>query len=134
MGLKGLNRNATIFIRMANMSYGNPVGTHLLLNVYDIQTPHLLEQLTRGLPLLREIVREMNLTVVSEAGFQFPPVGYTYAFVLSESHFTIHTYPEYQSCYIDIFCCNPEFDPLYAVDFIKRRFGTDNARHQVIRR
>lgn len=31
--------------------------------------------------------------------------GYTCAFILSESHATIHTYPEVDSCFIDLFTC-----------------------------
>ena len=79
-----------------------PVGMHLLANVYDVD-PSLLEKLEKGLPILHTIVKKLGLTVVTKTGYQFEPVGYTFAFVLSESHFTIHTYPEYRSCYIDIF-------------------------------
>ena len=34
----------------------------------------------------------------------------TFAFLLSESHCTIHTYPEYQSAFIDCFTCGNSFD------------------------
>jgi len=109
------------------------VGVHLIANVYDVDAS-LLEKLEVGLPLLHRIVRELNLHAVSKTGFQFEPVGYTFAFVLSESHFTIHTYPEYRSCYIDIFCCNAEFNSEVAVDLIKREFNTTNIVHQTIKR
>ena len=119
---------------MTTMSLGNPVGIHLLVNVYDIPNHELLSHLTRGRPLLDDIIRELNLHVVSQTGYQFSPIGYTHAYVLSESHFTIHTYPEFQSCYLDIFCCNPEFDPVYAIQQIKRRFHTENVRYHIIQR
>lgn len=109
------------------------VGVHLIANVYDVDAL-LLEKLDVGLPLLHRIVEELNLHVVSKTGFQFEPVGYTFAFVLSESHFTIHTYPEYRSCYIDIFCCNAEFNSEVAVDLIKREFNTKNVVHKTITR
>jgi S-adenosylmethionine decarboxylase len=78
------------------------VGTHLIANLYGVDAS-LLEKLEVGLPILEKIVTDLALTVVARAGYQFEPKGYTYAFVLSESHFTIHTYPEYGSCFIDIF-------------------------------
>jgi hypothetical protein len=56
------------------------VGIHLIANVYDVD-PFLLEKLDTGLPLLKSIVHDLDLHVVSETGFQFSPVGYTYAFV-----------------------------------------------------
>lgn len=117
-----------------SISLGTPVGVHVLVNVYNIPNRDTLEYLSNGLPLLDEIVRELNLHVMTRAGHQFSPTGYTYAYVLSESHFTIHTYPEYQSCYIDIFCCNAEFQPTHAVHLIQQAFDTQTVRYQVIRR
>jgi S-adenosylmethionine decarboxylase len=116
------------------MNSSHSVGIHLLVNVYNVPNSRKLEFLEQGRPLLDEIVRELRLHVVSETGHQFPPVGYTYAYVLSESHFTIHTYPEHQSCYIDIFCCNSEFPPARAVQLIKEAFDTQTVQYQVIRR
>lgn len=112
------------------------VGTHVLINVYDVpeQNTMLLTRLEAGLPLLDNIVRSLDFHVVAQTGHQFSPMGYSYAYVLSESHFTIHTYPEYHSCYIDMFCCNPEFDPDQAVRLVQTAFHTETVRHQVIRR
>ena len=114
-------------------SLSKPVGIHLIVNVYDVD-PLLLQKIEVGLPILKNIVNELSLHVVSETGFQFQPVGYTHAFVLSESHFTIHTYPEFRSCYIDIFCCNKDFDSNQAVELIKKSFGTKTVTHQTISR
>lgn len=113
---------------------GQLVGVHLLINVYDVPHPELLTYLTRGRPIMEELIQELDLHVVSQTGHQFSPIGYTYAYVLSESHFTIHTYPEYRSCYMDIFCCNSEFDPARAIERIKQKFHTENVRSQIIRR
>lgn len=112
------------------------VGTHVLVNVYDVpeQDTALLTTLEVGRPVLDTIVRELQFHVVAQAGHQFSPMGYSYAYVLSESHFTIHTYPEYHSCYIDMFCCNPAFDPQEAVRSIQRAFHTENTNYQVIKR
>jgi S-adenosylmethionine decarboxylase proenzyme len=107
-------------------------GTHLLFDAYEVGLP--LETLADELPLLEELVREMRLTVVAQTGFQFEPIGYTYAFVLSESHFTIHTYPESHTCFIDIFCCSADFDPVEAVAAIGRVLQTKKVRYQVMER
>lgn len=116
------------------MASDNVVGTHVLVNVYDVPHAELLTHLDSGISTLDSIVRELQFHVVAQAGHQFSPMGYSYAYVLSESHFTIHTYPEYQSCYIDMFCCNPAFDPATAVRVIQQKFNTENVRYQVIRR
>ena len=110
------------------------VGLHLIVNLYDISNVELLSYVDLCKPILNNIISELNLTVVNEAGHQFEPIGYTYAYVLSESHLTIHTYPEYNSCYIDIFCCNPEFNPVKAFELLKGLFNTSNGIHHIIKR
>jgi S-adenosylmethionine/arginine decarboxylase-like enzyme len=87
-----------------------------------------------GLPILHRIVQELNLQVVSETGHQFQPMGWSYAFVLSESHFTIHTYPEHRSCYLDIFCCNKDFNANHAIHVIQSHFQTTRTVFQILRR
>jgi S-adenosylmethionine decarboxylase proenzyme len=113
---------------------GQSVGVHLLVNVYDVPDVEKLKELVRGRPLLDEIVQALRLNVVAQAGHQFSPMGYSHAYVLSESHFTIHTYPEYRACYIDIFCCNPQFMSHLAVQKIKEVFETDNVTYTIMRR
>ena len=111
----------------------NNVGVHLIANVYDVNVS-FLEKMELNVPLLENIVNKLDLHVVSKAGFQFEPVGYTYAFVLSESHFTIHTYPEYNSCYIDIFCCNKDFNSEDAIELLSNTFNTTHISYQTIKR
>ena len=109
------------------------VGVHLIANVYDVNVS-FLEKMDANLPCLENIVNKLDLHVVSKTGFQFEPVGYTYAFVLSESHFTIHTYPEYNSCYIDIFCCNKDFNSEDAIELLSNTFNTTHISYQTIKR
>ncbi len=44
--------------------------------------------------------------IVEECIHQFNPVGVTYFAVISTSHFSIHTWPEYGYAAIDIFSCS----------------------------
>jgi len=108
------------------------VGTHIVINLYDILNLDLLNYLPQCKPNLDNLIKQLNLTVVNQAGYQFEPKGYTFIYVLSESHLSIHTYPEYNSCYIDIFCCNPDFNSLDAIKIIKQFFNTDNVSYNVI--
>lgn len=119
---------------MTHLVLGDPVGVHVLINVYDVFDPALLEYMKNGKPILDSIVQELQLTVVSQTGHQFQPKGYSYAYVLSESHFTIHTYPEYRSCYIDIFCCHSGFNPVQAVHAVKHAFNTSNVQYHILPR
>lgn len=105
----------------------------MLINGYDVPRAELLTHLIHGRPVLDRIVRELDLHVVAQTGHMFEPHGYSYAYVLSESHFTIHTYPEHRSFYMDLFCCSPSFVPSDAVAAVQRAFG-GRIYHQVISR
>ena len=85
-------------------------------------------------PIMIQIAKECKLTVVNSAFHQFEPVGVTGVLVLSESHFSVHTYPENNNLYLDIFCCSETFDPEVAGRIIIRLFGADSAEWQVIDR
>ena len=84
--------------------------------------------------LMEQIADECKLTVVSRAFHQFEPVGVTGVLVLSESHFSVHTYPENNSVYLDIFCCSETFDPEKAGRIILRVLNATDAEWQVVLR
>ena len=44
-------------------------------------------------------------TCLGTCDYEFQPNGYTMIALLSESHASIHTYPEFGSCFIDVFTC-----------------------------
>jgi len=50
-------------------------------------------------------VRTSGATILESAEHVFPPDGLTMVILLSESHASIHTYPEYNSCFVDLFTC-----------------------------
>jgi S-adenosylmethionine decarboxylase len=43
--------------------------------------------------------------VLDYVDYEFTPQGFTMAVLLSESHATIHTYPEHHACFVDLFTC-----------------------------
>ena len=43
--------------------------------------------------------------IVSVQEEHFKPYGYTALFLLSESHFAIHTFPEHKTTYIELTSC-----------------------------
>lgn len=102
------------------------VGKHCLITIRNIPDASILERIESLKPLFDEIVLKCDLHVVSETGHQFTPVGATYIYVLSESHMSIHTYPENKTAYMDIFCCNLSFDHGLAYGIIKDFFNTDD--------
>ena len=54
---------------------------------------------------LCDAVKASGATILDSVDYVFNPNGYTLAIILSESHTSIHTYPEVKSCFVDLFTC-----------------------------
>lgn len=48
---------------------------------------------------------KIGAEIVEEVSHQFSPIGITYVAVISTSHFSIHTWPEYGYVAVDVFSC-----------------------------
>lgn len=110
------------------------IGIHMLITIRNVPDPSIFDKITTVKPLLDIVIDKCKLNVVNEAGYQFEPIGATYVYVLSESHLSIHTYPEKNAAYIDIFCCNLDFDCAYAIETIKDLFKCQQIEYKVVRR
>ena len=50
-------------------------------------------------------VRKTGAEVLRTISHEFKPQGLSILTLLAESHASLHTYPEYDFCYLDIFTC-----------------------------
>lgn len=57
-------------------------------------------------------------TVLSVQAQQFEPQGATVLVLLSESHLSIHTYPEKGFAAVDCYTCGETVDPQAAIDYL----------------
>ena len=87
-------------------------GIHLLGKFENCECEkEYLVDFTKVKDIMIEIVDKSGLKVIGEKFYSFnekedDQYGWTGAILLSESHITLHTYPEYSSLYVDIFTCN----------------------------
>lgn len=93
----------------------------LFLSGYDFNNKHYIgsykkcnrERLRWPLHLLSAFngaIDASGATVLSYKYEIFEPHGITAVFLLSESHASIHTYPEHDSCFVDLFTCGEKCD------------------------
>jgi S-adenosylmethionine decarboxylase len=76
--------------------------------------------------LFAQAVRESGLTVVDEGFYKFSPHGFTCFLLLAESHASLHAWPEYGYCAIDIFTCAIGKDMMPLLMRLKLAFGADD--------
>lgn len=65
----------------------------------------------KDVEMLTKIVNECGATIVNTTIHKFNPFGTSLVFVLSESHISIHTYPEYKKIFLDVFTCGDKVCP-----------------------
>lgn len=84
-------------------------GLHLLLNIRTAQQQKL-DSSDHWKKLLDEQVKKHGLQKVGEVYHTFDGGGFTAIHALTESHVSIHTWPEYGLCTCDIFLSNFQKD------------------------
>lgn len=57
-------------------------------------------------PYYGNMLEQCTFKVLEVCEHYFEPMGYTCVFVLGESHFAIHTFPEEGKTYIQLSSCN----------------------------
>ena len=74
--------------------------------------------------LFERLIADMNLHSVGEAAWhQFPNTGgLTGLSLLEESHIACHTFPEYGTLCLNVFCCRPRADWDFETN-LKAAFG-----------
>jgi len=78
-----------------------------------------------------DIIRR-ELTVLSQTEHRFEPQGLTQAFILSESHFAVHTYPEEKYLSMDCYVCNPAIDLAKLASQLLAELPVDQVKQSIV--
>lgn len=79
-------------------------GNHFLVSYCECDM-EALSDVDALAAAMQNAVESCGATVLSSSQWVFPPNGLTMVFLLSESHASIHTYPEHGACFVDLFTC-----------------------------
>lgn len=94
------------------------MGTHLLLEVYDVDFKILNDVISLQETMEKGIDRA-NMTILNIFSHCFLPQGCTIVIALSESHVSCHTWPENGCIAIDIYTCGEGNPRLVAIELLK---------------
>lgn len=80
-------------------------GTHMICDIKNIENKILLNDVSQLKELLDTICEINNYTILQKTEHVFQPQGCTILYMLSESHISIHTFPEKAYIAFDLYTC-----------------------------
>ena len=94
------------------------LGRHLIAEFYncrDITSYKIIKK------ILKTAAESMGATVLRVGFHRFAPQGITAVALISESHISLHSWPEFKYLAVDIFTCGKK-DPIFALKVLKKEF------------
>lgn len=98
------------------------LAQHTLLEFHDCD-PARLKRAREVKRLLCAAVRQGGGTIVKAVFHNFSPYGVSGVVVITESHVTIHTWPEHAYAAVDIFSCSEKLDQKAIARQLQRALG-----------
>lgn len=80
-------------------------GKHLICDFKDIKNLEVLNDLTALKTMCQKICNTHKYIVLGELAHTFHPEGISILYLLSESHMSIHTFPEKRFISFDLYTC-----------------------------
>ena len=101
-------------------------GKHMICDIKEIKNLELLSDSDGIKKILDNICKKYNFTILNKVEHIFEPQGFTALYLLSESHISIHTFPEREYFALDIYTCreyedNKEYIEIY--EYLVKEFN-----------
>ncbi len=109
------------------------MGVHIIADFLGVD-PGKIARVEDLRVILDRVISKSGLHVVSSIFHQFEPHGVSAAYILSESHFSIHTWPESGYVALDIFTCGSDECALRAFDLLVEELKPTAIEKKVLRR
>lgn len=118
-----------------NAVYGSVgvIGRHCIYELQDAN-PALLDDEAYVRNALEQAVEASGATLLQLVSHKFEPQGVTAIALLSESHISFHSWPQYGYASVDCYTCGEHTDPQKACLFLKDSFQSNNDDITVIQR
>jgi len=121
------NGDSVIGIGNVNLDNIRHLGTHLLIDI-DVADSEKLNDLKYVESMMRKAAIDAGASIIDVSTRKFEPQGVTVVIAVSESHLSIHTWPEHSYASVDIFFCGDRVSLEIAVKVILDGLGTVSYR------
>ena len=112
---------------------GHPLGVQLLAEIWECD-----EEKLNNVKTVEEIMvnaaKKANADIREVVFHRFEPQGVSGVVVISESHLTIHTWPELNYAAVDIFTCGEHVDPWVALESLTQELNAEDCNVMEISR
>jgi S-adenosylmethionine decarboxylase proenzyme len=109
------------------------LGTHILLDLRACDRD-VLNDVAEVRRAMLDAAVAANATIIGESFHAFSTIGVSGAVIISESHLTIHTWPEYGFAAVDIFTCGAALRPDRAVAVLIERLRCGESKQWEVQR
>lgn len=99
------------------------IGYQVLIDIYKCDY-NKMEDIEYIKDMMIELASILNTNIRKIAFEKFEPYGISGVLIISESHITIHTWPEYNYVGIDIFTCSKKVEYDTAIKYLLKKLGT----------
>ncbi len=114
---------------IANESY-DFYGRHYLASFYECDKD-AMSDIVKVKGVFEHAAKVSGATILDASDFVFDGNGYTLVLLLSESHASIHTYPEYGACFVDFFTCGTDTDARLFEEEISKYLKPKNVKSEL---
>jgi S-adenosylmethionine decarboxylase len=80
-------------------------GKHMICDLKNIKNTDLLNNCDKLKKMMQEICTKYDFEILNRMEYVFQPIGCSILFLLSESHISIHTFPEKKHISFDLYTC-----------------------------
>jgi S-adenosylmethionine decarboxylase len=105
----------------------------VLVEMYECD-PTIINDKKKVQEIMLEAVRRSKATIIDFMFHKFSPQGISGVVIIAESHFTIHTWPEYGYAAVDFFTCGNEADPWVAQEYVISAFKSKYSTSMEVKR
>lgn len=109
------------------------LGNHYLIDYYECNSD-ILSIVKKIKEIMLEAGKKGNLHIVGEYFHQFKPYGVSGVLILKESHFTIHTWPEYNYASVDLYLCDRTVNVMKITEYLFVELKAKNYKIDEIQR
>lgn len=109
------------------------MGIHVIAEFLGVE-PGKISRVDTLRELIERVILESGLKPVTSSYHQFEPYGVSGFYLLRESHFSIHTWPEFRYAAVDVFSCSSDEPALKAIELLAKELKPEKIVKKIIRR